>query len=61
MQDMREAAENFVDNSPVGIGSSSADIDEEVTFHLFSAQGKKQEVLKKLTRESYLFFDGQDL
>lgn len=34
---MREAAENFVDNSPVGIGSSSADIDEEVTFHLFSA------------------------
>ncbi|XP_009609386.1 GATA transcription factor 19-like isoform X4 [Nicotiana tomentosiformis] len=28
-EDMREAAENFVDNSPVGIGSSSADIDEE--------------------------------
>nr|XP_016504277.1 PREDICTED: uncharacterized protein LOC107822265 isoform X2 [Nicotiana tabacum] len=44
-EDMREAAENFVDNSPVGIGSSSADIDEEDNLdELANASGTEFEI-----------------
>ncbi|XP_019231402.1 PREDICTED: GATA transcription factor 19-like isoform X2 [Nicotiana attenuata] len=44
-EDMQEASKNFVDNSPVGIGSSSADIDEEDNLdELANASGTEFEI-----------------
>ncbi|XP_055816077.1 GATA transcription factor 19-like isoform X2 [Solanum dulcamara] len=43
--DMQEAAENFADNSPVGIGSSSVNIDEEDNLDEFAnASGTEFEI-----------------